>query len=88
LTREVDSGARERIADALTTEPGASHEARHGPDALVVLVLRSARPRNATESDVGRARLDRAPADGLAVEVRDEAAGRAGIAMAAARLLA
>ena len=46
LPCEVDSGPRERTADALTAEARAGDEAGHGPDAPVGLVLVSARPRD------------------------------------------
>ncbi len=77
---EVDGGARERTADPAAPEARAGDEAGHGPDAVVGLVLRSPLPGDAgleQQARVGGARLDRAPADGLAVEVGDEAARRA-----------
>ncbi len=58
---------------------------------VVGLVLRATRPGDAVvaqQTPVGGARLDRAPADRLTVEVRDEAAGRARLWMAAVGLLA
>jgi hypothetical protein len=64
---EVDDGARESTADATATEARAGDEAGRGPNAVIGLVLRSARPGNTAEAHVGRARLDRAPAGGLAV---------------------
>ena len=73
--REVDGGARERTADPAAPEARAGDEAGHGPDAVVGLVLRSALPGDAgvaQQARVGGARLDRAPADGLAVDVGDE----------------
>ncbi len=85
---EVDGGAREGTADAAAPEARADGEAGHGPDAVIGLVPRSARPGDATEAHVGGARLDRAPADGLAVEVGDEAARRTRLGVTAARLLA
>ena len=88
---EVHRGARERPADAALAEARAGEEAGHGPDAVVGLVLRAALPGDAVvaqQARVGGARLDRAPADGLAVEVRDEAAGRVRLRMAAVGLLA
>ena len=76
--REVDGGARERTADPAAPEATcAGDEARHGPDAVVGLVLRSALPGDAVvahETCERRARLDRAPADRLAVEIRHQAA--------------
>src|SRR3990172_3497929 len=80
LSREVAGGVRELAADAAAPEARARDEAGHGPDAVVGLVLRSARPGDAgleQQARVAGARLDRAPADGLAVEVGDEAARRA-----------
>ena len=54
--------------------------------------LSSARPSHGTrklrQARVGGARLDRAPADGLAVDVRDQAAGRVRLRVAAVGLLA
>jgi hypothetical protein len=79
LTGEVHGGSGERTADAAFPEAGAGDEAGHGPDAVVGLVLRSIRPGDATVAQQARvvaARLDRAPADGLAFEVGDEAARR------------
>ena len=79
LPREIDGGARERTADAAAPEARAGDEARHRPDAVVGLVLGAALPRDAgleQQARIGGARLDRAPADGLAVEVGDEAARR------------
>jgi hypothetical protein len=87
LPREVDDGVRERIADALAAEPRADEEAGHGPDTVVGLVLRSARPGDAPQAHVGRARLDRAPPGGLAVEIGDEAARRVCLGLTAAGLL-
>ena len=76
VPNEVDGCARERAADATAAEARAGKEAGRGPNAVIGLVLRSARPGNPAEAHVGRTRLDRAPAHGLAVEVRDEAARR------------
>jgi hypothetical protein len=67
-----------RLMPALA-KAGAREETRHGPDRLVGLVLVAALPRDAVVADEageGASRLDRAPADGFAVEVRDEAARR------------
>src|SRR3954470_11004482 len=89
LSGEVHCGARECPADAALAGPDAGDEARHGPDAVVGLVLVATVPGNAEgaqQARVGGAGLDRAPADGLALEVGDEAAGRAGLTVAAAGL--
>jgi hypothetical protein len=78
--REVDGGARECTADPAAPEAGAGDEAGHGPDAVVGLVLGSALPGDTgleQQTRIGGARLDGAPADGLAVEIGDEAARRA-----------
>ena len=91
LAGEADGGARERTADAAAAEARAGDEAGHGPHAVVGLVLRPPLPRHAgleQQARVGRARLDRAPAGGLAVEVGDEAARRARPGMAAVGLRA
>src|SRR5207249_9840345 len=80
LPGEVDGGARERTADPAAAEARAGDKAGHSPDAVVALVFRSAVPGDAgleQQARVGGARLDRAPGDGLAVEVGDEAARRA-----------
>ena len=77
--------------DATAAEARAGEHAGHGPDAVVGLVLLPALPRHtvvADEADEGRARLDRAPADGLAVEAGDEPAGRLRLRVAAPGLLA
>jgi hypothetical protein len=50
LPGEVDGGARERTADPAAAETRAGDEAGLGPDAVVGLVFRSARPRDATEA--------------------------------------
>ena len=47
LSREVDGGVRELAADAAAPEARARDEAGHGPDAVVGLVLRLARPGDA-----------------------------------------
>jgi hypothetical protein len=86
FTGEVDGGARERTADPAAPVPRTGGEAGHGPDAVVGLVFGSARPGDAAEAYVGGARLDRAPADGLAVEVGDEAARRVCLGLTAAGL--
>src|SRR3990170_2677519 len=44
LPREVDSGARERVADAAAAISRADDEAGHGPDRVVGLVLVPAFP--------------------------------------------
>ena len=91
LAGEADGGVRERTADAAAAEARAGDEARHGPHAVVGLVLRPPLPRDAgleQQARVGGARLDRAPAGGLAVEVGDEAARRARPGMAAVGLRA
>ncbi len=59
LSREVDGGARKRTTDTAAPEVRAGDEAAHGPDAVVGLVLRSARPGHATEAHVSRAGLAR-----------------------------
>ena len=82
LAGEVNGGTCERTADSAAAEARAGDEAGHGPDALVGLVLVSAFPGDAgleQQPRVGSERLDRAPADRLAVEVGDEAARRPGI---------
>src|SRR4029079_12885077 len=66
-------------------------EAGHGPDRVVGLVLVAALPRHAVvahEAAVVVPRLDRAPAGGLTVGVRDEAARRLRPGMAAGGLRA
>ena len=76
---EGDRSSRERIGDSPASEPGADEDAGHGPDGPVGLVLCPALPGDAVvahQPAVGGTRLDRAPADGLAVEEGDEAAGR------------
>ena len=91
LAGEIHRGARERPADAALAKARAGEQAGDGPDAVVGLVLRAALPGDAVvahQALVGGARLDRAPADRLAVEVRDQAAGRARLRMAAVGLLA
>ena len=62
LPGEVDGGARERTADASAAEVGAGHEAGHGPDAVVGLVLVASDPWGAgsEQARVGYARLNRA----------------------------
>ena len=85
LAREVDCGACERTADSAAAEARAGDEAGHRPDAVVGLVLVSAFPGDTgleQQPRVRRARLHRAPADRLAVEVGDEAARRLGIRVA------
>ena len=91
LPGEVDGGARERAADSATPETRAGDEAGHGPDAVVGLVLRSPIPGDAAVAQqprVGVARLDRAPSDGLAVEVGDETTRRVRLRVAAVGLRA
>src|SRR5205823_919149 len=90
LPGELDGGTGERSAHAAVPEPRARDEAGHGPDAVVGDVLRSPRPRDAgaQQPHVCRARLERAPADGLTVEVRDEAARRARLRVPAVGLVA
>src|SRR5262245_29393725 len=88
---EVGRGPRQSPADTAFPESDAGEEAGHSPDAGVGLVFVAALPgdpEDAREAGVGRARLDRAPADGLAVEVCHEAAGRARLGVAAVGLLA
>src|SRR5258705_657498 len=88
LPGEVHAGTSERPADAATPEPRSRGEADDGPDPIVgpVLVAVLPRDRRAQESRVGRAGLDRAPADRLAVQVGDQPARRAGAGIAAVRL--
>ena len=89
--RKGDCRARQRVSDTPAAEAGAGEDARHGPDAAVGLVLVPALPRNAVvadKADVGSPRLDRAPADRLAVEQGDEPARRLGLRVAAEGLLA
>ena len=88
LPGEIDGGVGEHIADALAAETRAGDEAGHGPDTVVGLVLGSARPGDSTKTHIGGARLDRAPAGGLAVEVGYEAARRARLGVTTARVLA
>src|SRR5688572_13059677 len=78
LARERDGGGHERASDPATPVARACREAGHGPDAVVVLVLTPLPQREtlARQTRVGCARLDRAPPDGLAGQVPDEAAGR------------
>jgi len=88
---EVDGGLRQPVADAATPEPRPGEHARHRPHALVGLVLGPALPWDAEDAQqalVRRARLERAPADGLAIEVGDQAAGGGRPRPAAVRLCA
>jgi len=88
--REVGGSVRKRTAYAATPETRAGDEAGHGPDAVVGLVFRSVRPGNAgvQQAHVGGARLDRAPAGWLPIEVGDEAAGYVRLGLTAGGLLA
>src|SRR5687768_12607956 len=79
FAREVNGRSSQRVADAAAPESRSGEDAGHRPCALVGLVLRSALPRDAEDTQkalVRRARLDGAPADGLAVEIGDQAARR------------
>ena len=74
---------------ALAAVARADQEARHRPDRVVRLVLVSSLPGNlvdAQQAVVRGPRLDGAPADGLAVEVRDESARDVGLGVPAVRL--
>ena len=67
----------ERATDAALAKARTGDQAGHRPDPVVGLILVTAFPRDASVADppfVGGTGLDRAPADRLAVEVRDEAA--------------
>jgi hypothetical protein len=86
LTGEVDGSARERTADTSPPEARAGDETGRRPDAFVGLVFRSARPGDTAQAHVGGAGLDRAPADRLAVEVRQESACRVCVWLTAAGL--
>ena len=71
-------------------EPLANEEARHGPDGRIGLVLAPAVPRDAedaSQTGVVGARLDPAPADGLAIEIGDQARRRLRLGMPGVRLL-
>jgi hypothetical protein len=70
----VDDGAGERTTDPAAAETASGDEASHSPDDVVGLVLRLGPPRDTgleEQARVGAPRLDRAPADRLAIEVCD-----------------
>ena len=73
----VDRGPREHPADAPPPGAGPGEQAGHGPDRRVGRVLVAVGPRHAGvahQPAERRSRLDRAPPDGLVVEVRDQPA--------------
>src|SRR5918994_6339161 len=89
-SRMLDRRLCEGVGDALSPETGAHEDAGHGPDAFVFLVFVAPFPRrpvHAEERRIRRSRLDGAPADGLAVEIGDEAACRLRLRVAAVGLL-
>lgn len=91
LASEVDRGARKCRAEAVLPGADTDEEAGDSPDTGIVLVLGAAHPRDpvvAQQTLVRRARLNRAPADWLTVEICHQAAGRARVRMAAVSLLA
>src|SRR5262249_51546141 len=78
LPGELDRGARKCVRDASSAEALAGNEAGHCPYAAVVLVLAPPLPGDTVVAEHARvrsARFDGAPADGLSVEVGNEAAG-------------
>lgn len=90
LPGEVDGHLGEDAADTLSPEACPCEQAGHRPNAVVGLVLGPVLPGNAVVAQqalVGSARFDRAPADGLTVEMGEEAAGRVRTGMVAVGLL-
>ena len=74
---EGDRGAGQCPADAALTGARADEQARHRPHGVVGLVLVATVPRDAKDAQqtlVFGARLDRTPPDGFSVEIRDEPA--------------
>src|SRR5262249_45186042 len=87
--RVIDGGARQRVGDAAPPEARARDEAGHGPHAVVARVFVAPAPGHGAveQTRIGRARLNRAPAHGLAVELSEKSARPAALAPAAADLL-
>src|SRR5262245_22908649 len=90
LPRELDRRKRKRRSDASLAESGPRYEAGHGPNTRVSLVFVSTLPGDAVvteQSCVRSALFDGAPARWRGAEVRDQAARRASLGVAAVGLL-
>src|SRR4029453_5972938 len=87
LPGEVDRGFGEGIGETSAAVALPDCEAGHRPDAVVVLVLIPAAPRDpgGAQLRVGRARFDCDPARWLAVDINHEPAGGRGARIAAGR---